>query len=333
MKYVAVGYVGSGNTTWSIYSFNYDGTGLTRLTNVNNVWDTDPAWSPDMSRISFTRKYPNQNMRDELWIMNADGSNQHYTGIEGFMSKWSENGMNFIYTSKRINNKYDIFTCDTNGTNEQRLTNTTADERFPVYSPDGSEIVFSAGTGSSMTDWEIYKMKSDGTSVRQLTSNNAYEFCAQWSPDGTLIAYGSDVHLAGKWEIYIMDTSGVNVHRVTYSPANMTAINPVWRQTTPPNKVINLGSSVPEGYKLMQNYPNPFNPSTQIEFSIPKSNSHVKLIVYDTMGREVTSLIDRNINAGNYKADFSGENLSTGIYFYRLETNEFSETRKMLMLK
>ncbi|RPI17287.1 MAG: T9SS C-terminal target domain-containing protein [Ignavibacteriae bacterium] len=331
MKYAAVGYIGSGNTTWSIFTFNYDGTGLTRLTFVNNVWDTDPVWSPDMSRISFTRKYPNQNMRDELWIMNSDGSNQHYTGIEGFMAKWSRNGMKFIYTSKRINNRYDIFTCDTNGTNEQRLTNTAADERFPVYSPDGSEIVFSAGTGSSMTDWEIYKMKSDGTDVRQLTSNGAYEFCVQWSPDGTMFAYGSDIHEAGKWEIYTMDTSGANTQRITYSPVNITAINPVWRRPLP-NKVENINSTVPGNYKLYQNYPNPFNPKTIINYQLPMSN-YVKLVIYDVMGKETAVLVNQKHNAGTYEVEWIASEYPSGIYFYTMETDNFKSTKKMILLK
>lgn len=333
MKYTAVGYVGGGNTTWSIYTFNHDGTGLTRLTYVNNVYDTEPAWSPDMTRISFTRTYPNQNMKHELWIMNSNGSNQHYIGIQGFMAKWSKDGTKFVYTSNQNDNRFDIYVCDTNGTNELRLTNYPGDKRFPVYSPDGSEIAFSEGTANSMTDWEIYKMKSDGTGIRQLTNNNAYEFCAQWSPDGNMFAYGSDVHESGKWEIYVMDTSGANVQRITYSPANITAINPVWRQISPPNKIIKLGRNLPGGYNLMQNYPNPFNPSTQIEFSVPKNNSRVKLTVFDAVGREVAVLVDMKLNAGTYKTDFSGKNLSTGIYFYRLETDGFSETKKMLMLK
>lgn len=332
MKYAAVGYIGGGNTTWSIYTFNYNGTGLSRLTYVNNVWDTEPAWSPDMSRISFTRTYPNQNMKHELWVMNSDGSNQHYVGIEGFMAKWSKDGRKFIYTAKKTNSNFDIYTCDTNGINENRLTYSSNDKRFPVYSPDGTVIVFSAGTDNSMTDWEIYKMKSDGTNIRQLTSNNAYEFCAQWSPDGTMFAYGSDVHEAGKWEIYIMDTSGSNVQRVTYSPENITAINPVWRQPLT-TKIENLNSIVPDNYKLFQNYPNPFNPVTHLMFSIPKNLIQVKLSVYDIIGRKISTLVDEKLNAGTYKVNFSGENISGGIYFYKLETEGFTETKKMIFLK
>ena len=70
MKFAAGGYVSS--STWSIYTFNSNGTNFIRLTNTNNVFDTEPVWSKDMTKISFSRLYPNQNMKRELWIMNSD---------------------------------------------------------------------------------------------------------------------------------------------------------------------------------------------------------------------------------------------------------------------
>jgi len=78
-----VGYLGTNSSTWSIHVFDVDGTNLTRLTSQTGVWDTEPAWSPDGSQIAFTRIHPNENHREEIWIMNSDGSNPLYTGIEG----------------------------------------------------------------------------------------------------------------------------------------------------------------------------------------------------------------------------------------------------------
>src|SRR5512137_1809353 len=75
-RLAAVGYPDA--ATWSIYSFAADGTDLTRLTSTPDVWDSDPAWSPDGMRITFTRIYPGLGDREELWIMNADGSECHW---------------------------------------------------------------------------------------------------------------------------------------------------------------------------------------------------------------------------------------------------------------
>ena len=87
-----------------------------------------------------------------------------------------------------------------------------------------------------------------------------------------------------------------------------------------------------KGYSLSQNYPNPFNPSTTISYTIPKSG-FVQLKVYDLLGREVASLVDKERAVGNYKVEFNASNLTSGIYFYRLQSNNFTETKKLAILK
>ncbi len=83
---------------------------------------------------------------------------------------------------------------------------------------------------------------------------------------------------------------------------------------------------------LKQNYPNPFNPSTTVEFTLLK-DSHVRLTVNDIEGREVARLIDKDMSAGSYKAVFSAQKLSSGVYFYQLKTGETQQTRQMIFLK
>ncbi|MCX6165266.1 MAG: T9SS type A sorting domain-containing protein, partial [Ignavibacteriae bacterium] len=331
MKFAVVGYVDGGGTTWSIYTFNSNGTNFVRLTTTNNVWDSEPVWSSDMSKISFSRVYPNQNMKRELWLMNSDGSDQHYIGVEGWFARWSKDGAKFVYCSNKNNNNFDIYVCDTNGSNEQRLTNTAIDEMCPFYSPDGTEIAYTAGSSTNLNICEIYKMKSNGTNVRQLTNNNSFDYYPRWSPDGTMFAFVSDRHETDRHEIYIMDTSGANVQRVTYSPANVTAVNPVWRQgqTTP---VKNINNIVPEECKLFQNYPNPFNPSTKIKFQI-KEEGFVTLKVYDILGKEIATLVNDNLKAGEFEVSFSNNKLPNGVNFYKLETEKFQDTKRMLLIK
>jgi hypothetical protein len=95
---------------------------------------------------------------------------------------------------------------------------------------------------------------------------------------------------------------------------------------------IDEGGSVPGQVKLQQNYPNPFNPTTNIRFQLPRATS-VKLTVYNTVGRRVATLVDRQMRAGRHTAAFNGSRLTSGVYFYRLETDRYSKTRKMLLLK
>ncbi|MFA5403382.1 MAG: T9SS type A sorting domain-containing protein [Ignavibacteria bacterium] len=85
-------------------------------------------------------------------------------------------------------------------------------------------------------------------------------------------------------------------------------------------------------YKLYQNYPNPFNPTTNIKFSLPKSG-FVELRVYDILGKEIMTLVNEKLQAGEYEITFNRSGLSNGIYFYKLETEKFSETKKMILIK
>lgn len=85
-------------------------------------------------------------------------------------------------------------------------------------------------------------------------------------------------------------------------------------------------------YKLMQNYPNPFNPNTKIQFQIRKSE-FVTLKVYDILGKEVAVLVNENLKEGKYEINFNGENIPSGVYFYKIKTNNFSEIRKMVLVK
>lgn len=85
-------------------------------------------------------------------------------------------------------------------------------------------------------------------------------------------------------------------------------------------------------YELDQNYPNPFNPVTTIKYSVAK-NTFVNLKVYDMLGREIVQLVNSQINAGSYEINFDGNNLSSGVYVYMLETPDFRQMKKLMLLK
>ncbi|MEO8446097.1 MAG: choice-of-anchor J domain-containing protein [bacterium] len=92
------------------------------------------------------------------------------------------------------------------------------------------------------------------------------------------------------------------------------------------------GTNIPSRYALNQNYPNPFNPSTKINFDLP-SSGNVKLTVFNSLGQMVMNLFEGYKSAGSYQADFDGKGLSSGTYYYRLETDNFVETKKMQLVK
>jgi hypothetical protein len=91
-------------------------------------------------------------------------------------------------------------------------------------------------------------------------------------------------------------------------------------------------SEIPKIFELSQNYPNPFNPSTNIEFSIPKATA-VTLAIYNSLGQEITTLVSDRLSPGKYTFNWEADNLASGIYLYRLITDEFVDTKKMLLLR
>ncbi len=91
-------------------------------------------------------------------------------------------------------------------------------------------------------------------------------------------------------------------------------------------------SKAPTEFQLDQNYPNPFNPTTNISFSIP-NESHVTLKVYNILGYEIATLVNKEMKSGNYTVKFNGSSLPSGIYFYRLQANDNVATKKLILLK
>ena len=90
--------------------------------------------------------------------------------------------------------------------------------------------------------------------------------------------------------------------------------------------------AIPESFDLHQNYPNPFNPSTQITYALPKA-THVKLAIYNVLGQEVSVLHDDMMEAGTHVTTWDAGDRASGVYFYRITTDDFKQTKKMMLLK
>ncbi len=89
---------------------------------------------------------------------------------------------------------------------------------------------------------------------------------------------------------------------------------------------------LPKEFSLSQNYPNPFNPTTKIEFALPQ-RAQTRIIVYDVLGREIETLLNRELESGYYESNFNAINLHSGVYFYRIQSGNFIQTKKMILMK
>lgn len=99
-----------------------------------------------------------------------------------------------------------------------------------------------------------------------------------------------------------------------------------------PTGVDDPPASIPEKFEVSQNYPNPFNARTAIEYSLPQ-DSHVRIVIFNLLGQNIETLVDQNKTAGIHQVVWNANDVPTGVYFYRLEAGDFTQTRKMLLAK
>lgn len=126
-------------------------------------------------------------------------------------------------------------------------------------------------------------------------------------------------------------SNATQIHAQLIDPAHTWAIS-VGRYDVDEVGINNTGNEIPSTARLEQNFPNPFNPETRIQFQIPKAG-YARLVIYDVAGREVATIINENLNAGVYETNWSAGSFSSGIYYYNLQSDGFSETKKMVLTK
>ena len=89
---------------------------------------------------------------------------------------------------------------------------------------------------------------------------------------------------------------------------------------------------IPTEYSISQNYPNPFNPTTKIKFGLPKAG-FTRITVYDLLGRDIMTLINNELKAGYHEINIDAHNLPSGIYLYKIQSGDFTKTKKMILMK
>jgi hypothetical protein len=194
-----------------------------------------------------------------------------------------------------------------------RLTYDTSNSSYPSVAVSGS-TVHVVWIDTREGNYEIYYKHSIDAGVNwgaetRLTNNNAYSTGSSISVSGSVAHVVWEDNRDGNYEIYYKR-------------------NP----TGNPIGIINISSEMPSSYSLSQNYPNPFNPITNVKFSILKAGQ-VKLIVYDIQGREMETLLNESLKPGTYESTFNGSNYPSGIYFYKIQTDDFAQTKRMILIK
>jgi hypothetical protein len=208
-----------------------------------------------------------------------------------------------------------------------KMQNTSA-TTISAFVNSGWQTCFNGTYTVSGTGWQTITLTT--TYHWNYTSNLLMEVCFN---NSAWTAYSS---------VNATNVSGMMVGYATDLPSG-DGCTAAWTATALPYRVnicINrspLGiqnepTVIPNNYSLFQNYPNPFNPVTQINYEIPKKG-FVVLKVFDILGREVANLVNEEKQPGDYIVDFDGSNFASGVYFYKLELNEFTDVKRMVIIK
>ncbi len=179
---------------------------------------------------------------------------------------------------------------------------------------DALEIYVSTNMGST---WLLLTTFTSGNLATAPSSNTYFiPACNQWQNKSVYLPLNTN-------KIFFQASGGggnnLYIDNVLVKPSGVVGI-PTY------------SSEVPVDFKLHNNFPNPFNPSTKIRFDITE-RTNVKIIVYNSAGKEITVLVNSGLGAGKYETSFTALDLSSGIYFYRIITDSYSETKKMILLK
>jgi Tol biopolymer transport system component len=185
-------------------------------------WSWLPIWSPNGGRIAFGRvlrrsqpgRKPRYVWREEVWVINADGSGQRQLAERGHDARWSPDGQKIAFTSAP-NRTSEIYVMNADGSGQRRLTHNTVADGSAAWSPDGQQILFRGtrrGTRGSVSD--IHVMNADGSVDSARLAERGHD--ARWSPDGDKISFAA--YRDGNYEIYVMNADGSGQQNLSQTP-------------------------------------------------------------------------------------------------------------------
>lgn len=289
--------------TGIICGLNYVGSNIHKTTNAGASWTT------------LNTPLAGQQFLLQVFFRNANTaflSSSSYTTSVPNILRTSDGGSNWNF----------VFT----GTASQvvfKISDINSDTMIAVAQAGNILRTYNAGVnwaGSSFGSYNLNNIAMTnnlhayavGQNVIIKTTNTGNNWNVQYTPSSDLQA----VFFLNDQTGWACGTGG-KLYKTT--SGGVTAVN-------------HYGNTIPGKFELKQNYPNPFNPSTHLKFDISESR-FVNLKIYDMLGKELSTIVNEELSPGIYEVEWDGSNYPSGVYFYRLETPDFSQTRKMILLK
>jgi dipeptidyl aminopeptidase/acylaminoacyl peptidase len=273
------------------------------------------------------------------------------TFVDHYYPQWSPDG-NWIVCQKidTVSWNYQIHKVLSSGGAEMVLTSGIYNHEYPQWSPDGNWIVYEKEDASGYH--QIYKVPSGGgTEIALVTSNNEYGLLRpQWSPDGNWILYqkidskgfyqifkilsggGAEIALTSHWSGHLNPQWSPDGNWIVYQKSDTTGHSQIYKVPSGVGVEEESNDQLSTGNWQLSILPNPFIHSTIIEYHVPVK-ANISLEIWDITGRKVKTLVDQRKEPGYYSATLDAKDLSTGIYFVRLIAGDYTETKRLILMR
>lgn len=220
-------------------------------------------------------------------------------------------------------------------------TNTASDYTTIKYNPNGDTIWSRKYNGPANGSDKPYAIFTDNqnnvyiTGAAKFTNTELNIATIKYSNSGNelwTIYYNNQTN-GENYSYNVICDNNYNVFISGISNGNVSSFDYITIKYSQTVSIMPIAGTTPIKYKLDQNFPNPFNPVTQIKFEILKNNTFTRITVYDITGKEIQTLVNEKLNKGTYLITFDAVNHSSGVYFYKIFTDDYSDTKKMMLIK
>ncbi|MBK8551241.1 MAG: T9SS type A sorting domain-containing protein [Ignavibacteria bacterium] len=327
---------GQGSALYNdVWAFNFNNNSWQELWPDGNTagaplkrYGTAAIFDPNNRRLVNFAGFTTSGRFDDTWYFQVDSlrwtdqTNSNHPELRCLHSGYitPDRTQMIIYAGQHNGALADIWSLDLNSYVWTNLTPVIKpDGRWfsPVVNTNSNYSVIFGGQNSLSTFGDLWKFSIDSMKWDSV-SQGVTKPSARWGH--------ASVYIPSSDKLIIFSGADPEYKNDTWVFNNISSV-----------RVNSISSVIPNTFTLYQNYPNPFNPVTKIKFDISTNaksqSSDVKLFVFDVSGKEIQTLVDEKLKAGSYEVEFNGAGLASGVYFYMIETGEFFDTKKMLIIK